>query len=94
MHYRVEHRPVEYARMLCLSPGQLRKSCRQAQGFPPLHFIQHRIGMGAVSLLAHSQLSIQEIAWELGFEDADYFSRFFHKKFLFTPTAFRRALAG
>jgi AraC-like DNA-binding protein len=43
----------------------------------------------AKRLLYHSQSSIKEIAYELGYEDHTYFSRLFKKTVGRTPGAFR-----
>jgi two-component system, response regulator YesN len=42
-------------------------------------------------LLAQSSLSIKEIALRTGFEDSQYFCRYFHKKIGVVPTAYRRS---
>jgi AraC-like DNA-binding protein len=40
-------------------------------------------------LLFHSELSVKEIAFELGFEDASYFNRFFKRLSEQTPAQYR-----
>jgi AraC-like DNA-binding protein len=90
--YKGEHRPIAYARWLHLSDIQLRKCCQACLAASPGECIGIRIGMEAVALLTDPLLSIKEIALELGFKDANYFTRFFRKNFLLTPTAFREGL--
>jgi AraC-like DNA-binding protein len=46
----------------------------------------------AISLLAHSQLSIKEIAEEIGYFDAAYFSRTFSNYFEMSPKQYRNSL--
>jgi AraC-like DNA-binding protein len=45
----------------------------------------------AKRLLFHSERSIKEIAFELGFEDASYFNRFFKRIAQTTPAVYRSA---
>jgi AraC-like DNA-binding protein len=52
--------------------------------------IQERIVMEAKRLLFHSDLSVKEIGYSLGFEDAAYFNRAFKKKAGTTPLEFRQ----
>jgi len=40
-------------------------------------------------MLLYTDLSVAQAAWELGFEDAAYFSRFFTAREGRSPTAFR-----
>jgi AraC family transcriptional activator of pobA len=46
--------------------------------------------MEARRYLAFSNLSIAEIGYELGFQDANYFTRFFRLHEKMTPAAFRK----
>ena len=47
----------------------------------------------ARSLLTHSELSVGEIAHEVGFSDELYFSRAFRREYGLAPSAFRRSLS-
>jgi AraC-like DNA-binding protein len=44
----------------------------------------------AQRLLSHSALGVAQVAYELGFEDASYFGRYFHKYVGTTPEAYRQ----
>ena len=46
----------------------------------------------ALLLLSESHMTVQEIAHASGFEDANYFSRRFRKRFAVSPTAYRAHL--
>ena len=48
-----------------------------------------RVVLETKRMLADKQLSINEIADALGFEDYSYFSRFFKKQTGMSPTEFR-----
>ena len=46
----------------------------------------------AKPLILDKEKSISEIAWEVGFQDANYFSKSFQKEFGSTPTEYRKSL--
>jgi len=85
------HTVKGYAEQLFISPKSLAKKL-QALGYPtPLQVIQNRIILEAKRQLKFSNLSIKEIAFELGFEDPAYFSRLFSKNSEVSPAAYRKA---
>ena len=45
----------------------------------------------AKNLLQNSDLSIKEIAYDVGFQNAAYFSSYFLKRFSITPVKFRES---
>lgn len=58
-------------------------------GLTPSHYLQNLRVQKAVSLLQHSTLQIQEIAWQSGFSDQNYFSRAVRKHVGLSPREFR-----
>ncbi len=50
------------------------------------------IRMDRAKQLLNSSLQVSEVAYECGFEDPDYFSRAFSKRFGVSPTRFRKQL--
>lgn len=58
----------------------------------PAQFIANRKALEAKRLLSNTQLSIKEIAFSLGFDQATYFTKFFKKQTDLTPKEFRAAL--
>jgi len=54
--------------------------------------IDERLMTEAKRLLYWSDLTIREIAWELGFETDSYFNRFFKKFTGKTPKAFQKEI--
>ncbi|WP_313329399.1 helix-turn-helix domain-containing protein, partial [Stutzerimonas balearica] len=56
--------------------------------------VNERLAREAQRQLAYTDLDVQQIARDLGFADAAYFSRFFRKQAGVTPSAFRAAFLG
>lgn len=82
-------RPAEYARQLNLSSPYLNECVKNTTGLSVSHHIQQRVVLEARRLLYHSNMSVKEIATELGYDDYPYFSRLFTKVSGMTPLAFR-----
>lgn len=80
----------QYASMLHISPLYLNETVKELTGFPASYWIQQAIVLEAKRLLRFSALDITHIAYELGFEDPVYFSRFFKKHASVTASAFRK----
>lgn len=91
-HFRDQHRVEFYAKELNTSPRALTMQVSRAYGKPPRMLIQERFILEAKRYLAFSSLSIAEIGYELGFQDANYFSRFFRLHEKITPGEFRKRL--
>lgn len=69
---------------------QLRRACRETMGLSPLGILHDRIAAEAKRCLIYTTMSVAEIGYSLGFEDAAYFTRFFTKVLGVTPTKFRQ----
>lgn len=89
-NYKTSHSVEAYARELKLSSRALTMQLLRSIKKPPRELIQERILLEAKRYLAFSDLTIAEIGYELGFEDANYFSRFFRLHEKMTPAEFRR----
>ncbi|HTJ11311.1 MAG TPA: helix-turn-helix domain-containing protein [Dinghuibacter sp.] len=81
--------PAAYARLLHITPSYLNEAIRTVTGLPVSHWIKQEILVEAKRLLYHSDLSVKEVAAELGYEDAAYFSRFFRGAAGMSAQAFR-----
>lgn len=93
-HFKNEHAVDFYARTLGLSPQALTMQISRAIGKPPRQIIQERILLEAKRYLVFSDIGIAEIGFELGFDDANYFTRFFRTHEKETPAAFRKLHHG
>lgn len=71
--------PSAYAEALHISLSYLNESVKDITGFTVTYWIQQEIMLEAKRLLYYSELSIKEIACEMGYEDHTYFSRLFTK---------------
>lgn len=78
-----------YAAELGVSAWRLREACLRIAGFPPARLIQDRVILEARRALLYSNITVAELAYGLGFDDAAYFTRFFTKQVGQSPRAFR-----
>lgn len=89
IHFKKAHRVSFYAKQLKTTEKALTMRVSRALGKSARTVIQERCLLESKRLLAYSNLSIAQIAFELGFEDPNYFSRFFREKCRQTPVSFR-----
>lgn len=81
--------PSEYAAALNITRGYLTETVREVTGKPVQHWIHQEILIEAKRLLVFTNLSIKEVAYELGYSDHTYFSRLFSKLEDRSPSEFR-----
>jgi AraC-like DNA-binding protein len=93
-HFRKKHSVAEYAQMLHKSPKTLSNLFSKVIGKSPQQFIQERRILEAKRLLLYSLKPVKEIAYELGFEDIQTFSRFFKKIEKISPSDFKNTTLG
>jgi AraC family transcriptional activator of pobA len=79
------------ARALGTSPTALRQACARVANSSPTQMLDDRALLEARRLLLYSHLSVAEIAYAVGFDDAAYFSRFFARHVGQPPSAYRAA---
>jgi len=89
-NYGTLKRPSTYAQLLNISTHYLNESIKSTTGSSVSKQIQDRIILEAKRLLYHSDKSVKEIAYELGYEDYPYFSRLFTKIAGMTALTFRQ----
>jgi transcriptional regulator GlxA family with amidase domain len=82
------------AEYLGLSVRTLNRRFRQATGLSPQAYLQTlRIAL-AKDLLRHSNLPVNDIAWQTGLQDVSYFGQLFRRHAGMTPLAYREAVRG
>lgn len=89
-HFRHKHSVAEYAELLNKSPKTLSNLFSKVYQKSPLQYIHDRILLEAKRNLIYSEKPIKEIAYELGFEDLQSFSRFFKAKENISPKDFKQ----
>lgn len=67
------------AEKLALTTNSLYRIVKEYSGVSPKDFFTNRLIIEAQRKLQYAPLSVKELAYELGFNDPDYFSRFFKK---------------
>ncbi|RZM23027.1 MAG: AraC family transcriptional regulator [Pedobacter sp.] len=88
-HFREFHEVSDYAQLLNISSGHLSETVKSQSGKPAIKHIHERLVLEARRLLFHTESSLKEIAYELGFSDASYFNRFFKRETGKTPLEYR-----
>lgn len=88
-NYIEQHEVSAYADMLSITAGHLSEVVKEQSGKPAIAHIHERLIVEAKRLLFHTDHSIKEIAFRLGFEDASYFNRFFKRITGDTPAVYR-----
>ncbi len=84
----------QLARHLDLSSRTLNRRFRRSTGMSPQSYLQGlRIGTSK-ELLKHSNLNIGEIAWQVGLQDASYFSQLFRRHCGVSPLHYRESVRG
>jgi AraC family transcriptional regulator, transcriptional activator of pobA len=86
-----KHRPLSfYANRLGVSVTHLGRICRGQFGISSRSVVHDRLILEAKRSLAYTSASVADIASDLGFRDAAYFSKFFASQVGDTPSAFRK----
>jgi AraC-like DNA-binding protein len=84
--------PQEFADRLAVHVNSLNRAVKEITGKPTSAHITGRILDEARALLQHTDWSVADIAYSLGFEYPTYFNNFFKKHTGSTPLACRKAV--
>jgi AraC-like DNA-binding protein len=88
-----ENRNTEYyVQLLGVNEKLLSKEVKAFTGKTPKVYIDSRIILEAKRLLSYSNLSAKEIGYELGFDEATNFNKYFRKHTSLTPVQFRDSI--
>jgi AraC family transcriptional activator of pobA len=90
MHYQQQRNTDFYAGKLGISSKRLNQILKEKLDKTGMQLIHDRIVMEAKRQIIHSETTIKEIAYQLGFTDRPYFSRFFKKHTDLTPEDFQK----
>ncbi len=89
-HYRDHWAVRQYADALAVSLGRLNRLCQAFAGKGSKALVQDRLVLEAQRHLIYSTATVAMIAYDLGFQDPAYFSRFFRRRTGMSPGQFRR----
>jgi AraC-like DNA-binding protein len=88
-NYKTDKSVNKYASELSISEKQLHKATTALLDKTPKQIIDERVLLEAKRLLVHSNQSIKEIAYELGYDEPTNFIKYFRKHTESTPSEFR-----
>lgn len=88
-HYKSGLSIKGYAKEMGMSSAQLNNICRAKVEHSALQIVHERLTLEAKRYLIYSSLTISEVAYELGFTDPAYFTRFFSKQTDYSPKNYR-----
>ncbi|WDZ79960.1 helix-turn-helix domain-containing protein (plasmid) [Ensifer adhaerens] len=91
LHFRENWSVGHYTEALATTPHLLAKASREAFGMQVKELINERRLLEAKRLLLFTVRPLEDIAYEIGFADAAYFSRFFRLRVGEAPSDWRRA---
>lgn len=89
-NFKKMHSVTDYATRLGISPKSLTKHFQKIGTQTPSDFIKNRIILEAKRKLIYTDFSVKEIAFDLGFNDPAYFTRFFTKATSSSPKSFKK----
>jgi AraC family transcriptional regulator, transcriptional activator of pobA len=84
------HHVSDYAEMMHVSPKYLNKIVKEVMGVTAKSVISEQLLIRSCRDLRFSDLSIKEIALQLGFSEPEHFSNFFKKNIGCSPLAYRQ----
>jgi AraC family transcriptional regulator, transcriptional activator of pobA len=87
--YREHWEVSAYAQNLSVSPQRLRRASLSVAGLSPMELVHQRVLIEAERQLRYTALPIAKIAYDLGFDDPAYFTRFFSSRMRVSPRQFR-----
>ncbi|NDW09735.1 AraC family transcriptional regulator [Dysgonomonas sp. 520] len=88
--YFIDHREMDfYADKMNLTSKKMNMICIKGTGKTVKQHIQERVLLEAKKEIRLGRKSLKEIAFDLGFNEAAYFSRFFKKHTSYSPREFR-----
>ncbi|HWS60194.1 MAG TPA: helix-turn-helix domain-containing protein [Flavobacterium sp.] len=89
LHFKTKHSASDYADLLNITPKALAKITKNHFNKTLTDLISERIIIEAKRELYLTNKAVKEIAYELGYEDEHYFSRFFKNNADISPQVYR-----
>jgi transcriptional regulator GlxA family with amidase domain len=85
---------AELAERLQCSSRTLNRRFRRATGQTPSHYLRSQRLNAATELLRATNLSVGEVAWQVGLHDVSYFTSIFRQHTGLTPAKYQRSVRG
>jgi len=93
-NYAREWKLDDFVEMSRLSRSHFMRTFARATGQPPLEYLIQLRLQNAMRLLRNSQLTVSQIAFEVGFNDSNYFTRQFTRRKGVSPLAYRKSFGA
>lgn len=90
-NYKQKKAVADYAKEMSVTPSYLNHVIKKTSGYPASHHIQQRIVLEAKRKVTHTDASMKEVAYYLGFDDIYHFSKFFKTSSGMNFTAFKNS---
>ena len=88
----IMHKEVNwYADKMNLTPRYLTTTIRKVSGYTVSDWLVRFIIKDAKYLLKHSEMTVQQVAYELNFPNQSFFGKFFKKHTGMSPGAYRNS---
>lgn len=84
----------DFIEMSRLSRSHFMRTFARATGQPPFEYLIQLRLQNAMRLLRNSQLTVSQIAFEVGFNDSNYFTRQFTRRKGVSPLAYRKSFGA
>ncbi|MFT3822696.1 MAG: helix-turn-helix domain-containing protein [Chitinophagaceae bacterium] len=91
-HFAKHKLVADYADILCVTANYLNRAVKKITGSPASYHIQQHIILEAKRQVIHSNVSMKEIAYLLGFDDHAHFSKYFKNYSGKSFTNYKRSL--
>ena len=78
-----------YAEQLCITPKYFSMLVKKLSGKSAAQWIDNYVILEAKNLLKYSDMSIQEIAYQLNFSTQSFFGKYFKHQTGMSPTEYR-----
>ncbi|MBF56326.1 4-hydroxyphenylacetate catabolism regulatory protein HpaA [Halomonas sp. FeN2] len=88
-HFKAHWTLSAYASALNVTEARLNSVCRRIAGVPSKRLVHERLMQEARRMLTFTGMTVNEIGYQLGFQDPAYFCRFFARHADTTPSNYR-----
>lgn len=92
--FKTNIKPEEVAQQVNMSYSWFRRIFKQYTGFAPSQYLLELRLQRSKELLTNTDLTSQEVAFDVGFENSDYFCTVFRKKIGVAPIKYREITQG